>query len=139
MGSIFVGQVEILNPDSKTIYIEFLPISSKKTKAIFIVELKKTTKALANFLREIKAKTTRKKQAKVNSYTKLAQELLTKKLGEVFVKKADIERLINKFNIRPRAIEGLVTFTKRVKLTSSIKIGEKIYPKDTILKFIHEA
>lgn len=139
MSSIFVGQVEILDPKSKTIYIEFLPVSDKKQKAVFIVELKKTVNALAEFLRKIKAKTTRTKQKHMNSYTKFAQELLDKKLGEVFVHQKDIEKLVNKFNILSRAIEGLVRFTKRVKLSSPVKIGDKIYPKDTILKFTHEA
>jgi hypothetical protein len=139
MNYIFVGQLEAIDPDSKTIYIEFLPLKDKEDKSeVFTVELKKTPKALKDFLKKIKAKVDRKYKTRISSYEKYAKALLDKKLGEIFVQKEDIQKLIRKFNIASRAVEGLVRFSKTIKVLSPIRIGENIYPANSVLRFTHE-
>jgi hypothetical protein len=140
MKHIFVGQIEALDPQTKTIYIEFLPL--KKTKdsvpEVYTVELKKTTQALSEFLQKIKAKVDPKYRDKISSYKKFSDALLKRKLGEIFVLKSDISKLINKFNIQSRVLEGLVQFSRSVTLDSPTKVGEIIYPKNSILKFTYK-
>jgi len=138
MASItYVGQIEAINPDTKTIYIEFLPIKKENKGEMYTVELKKTPTALTNFLKKIGAKPGTK-NSRISSYSKYAKELLDKKLGEIFVDKKNIQKLINSFNITTRAMEGLIRFSKKVKLNSPVKIGETIYPANAVLKFSYE-
>lgn len=137
MDSVFVGQLEALDPTVKTIYIEFIPLKGGDNTESYTVELKKTPNALTDFLRKIKAKVG-KKNAKIGSYAKYAKALIDNKIGEIFVLKSNLQKLINKFNITPRTVEGLVRFSKKIKLNSPLKIGETIYKSGSILKFTHE-
>ena len=138
MSPIFVGQIEALDNGSKTIYIEFLPLKSGGTEESFTIELKKTQKALADFLKKIKARVSKKNKDKIKSYSKYAQVLLDNKLGEIFVQRDNIQKLITKFNIQTRTVEGLISFSRKIRIFSPIQIGEKIYPAQSILKLTHE-
>lgn len=112
-------------------------INGEKTE-VFTVELKKTEKALSDFLKKIKAKASRKNQKKIGSYVKYAKSILDNKLGEIFVNRSDIQKLMNKFNILTKTVEGLIRFSRKIKLSSPIKIGEKIYPINSVIKLTHE-
>lgn len=138
MNCMFVGQLEAIDPETKTIYIEFVPVKGGDNNESFTVELKKNPTTLTNFLRKIKAKVSRKNKTKTGSYVKYAKDLLDKKLGEFFVQRKDIQKLINKFNIVPRTVEGLIGFSRKVKLEKPLRIGETIYHAKTILRLTYE-
>jgi len=134
----FIGQFEVLDPRARTVYIEFIPEKAGDTGEVYTVELRKTQLVITDFLKKIKARAGKGAGAKISSYGKFAKNLIDQRLGEIVVDDANIKKLINKFNIRTRAIEGLIRFTKKFITNSPVRIGEKIYPKNSVLKFTYE-
>ena len=137
MASLYIGQIESLSPEAKTVYIEFLPLKRDGKGNSYAVELKKSPAVLTNFLSKIGAKLNAKK-TKIHSYAKYAKALLDNRIGEIFVDEASIQKLINKFNITTRVVEGLVEFSKKIRLEQAVKIGEITYPAGAILKFTYK-